>query len=145
MKSYLYVTIAVHVILVGIASTQVEAQTGPSPGVDDLMGIQPYQSYHGGDVDNVNLSTGSLSAQVQLISYPQRGGLLKESFSIYYNSNPYHTVTRCPPETGCEIDWVASTNGVGASVADDQDAPSGYNKVAAGQAYDCFFSIVTPR
>ena len=119
------------------------AQTGPAPGDDDVMGLHDYRSYHGGDIDRVDLSTGSLFAHTQLLSYPQRGRLLKESFSIYYNSHPYHTVLRCP-DTGCEIDWVASTNGVGAFLADDQDALAGYNQTKIGQGYYCYFSIITP-
>src|SRR5262249_22869082 len=40
-----------------------------------------YGSYHGTDIDSVNLASGHLEVTIPLISYPQRGGKLGLSFS----------------------------------------------------------------
>ena len=63
------------------------SQTGPAPTVDDQQGWVPYESYHGGDVDSVNLSNGKTQIDIPLVSYPQRGGLLKVGFSLSGTAN----------------------------------------------------------
>jgi hypothetical protein len=47
-----------HFLLLGLLPLPAYAQIGPPPTVADQLGIIPYQSYHGGDIDNVNLSRG---------------------------------------------------------------------------------------
>ena len=77
-----------------------QAQTGPAPAVSDQLGIIPYQSYHGGDIDSINLSSGKINIRIPLISYPQRGGLLRESFFATTTANP-SAVTSLP----CQPDF----------------------------------------
>ncbi len=45
----------------------------------------PLKSYHGSDIDSIELATGNLSVKVPLISYPQRGGVLHLDFSLIYS------------------------------------------------------------
>jgi RHS repeat-associated protein len=98
----------------------------------DQLGSIPYQSYHGGDIDSVNLSNGRVSVHVPLISYPQRGGLLKENFSLVNGSNALQVQEICtpPPDVSCLYEWDAGSSksqagaGVSATVfAVDDQAP----------------------
>jgi RHS repeat-associated protein len=50
------------------------------------VGNHPLQSYHGAEIDSVNLATGNLSLHIPLISYPQRGGRFHLDYSIGYSS-----------------------------------------------------------
>jgi hypothetical protein len=118
--------------LLGFAGILLPAhsQTGPPPTLADQLGFIPSQSYHGGDVDSVNLSNGRVMIHAPLISYPQRGGLLKESFSLSNGSNALQVQQFCtpPPDVSCIYDWnVGSlksqigTVSAAVSVIDDQN------------------------
>jgi len=48
------------------------------------VGMKPFGSYHGGNIDTVSLFNGQLSLDIPLISYPQRGGKLKLEFHLTY-------------------------------------------------------------
>jgi len=56
-----------------ILSTGISLLGQDSPNME--QGIKPYGSYHGGDLDSVNLLNGNLTLHIPLISYPQRGDL----------------------------------------------------------------------
>lgn len=92
-------------VLLGLSFAQ--AQTGPAPTLADELGFIPYQSYHGGDVDSVNLSNGRVMIHAPLMSYPQRGGLLKEGFSLRNGSNALQVQQFCtpPPDVSCVYNW----------------------------------------
>jgi RHS repeat-associated protein len=47
-------------------------------------GMRYYKSYHGGDIDSVDLRTGGLMLDIPLVSYPQRGGKLKLDIVLHY-------------------------------------------------------------
>jgi YD repeat-containing protein len=63
------------------------------------MGMQPYQSYHGGDIDSISLTSGILNLNFPFLSYPQRGKL-KMSFDLLYNSSWQHPAELCVPIPG---------------------------------------------
>ena len=46
-------TFALFLFLAGVFSISLKAQTLPPPTADDELGMLPYQSYHGGDIDTV--------------------------------------------------------------------------------------------
>ncbi len=94
-------------MLLGISSTSVHGQTLPPTTSDDQQGMQPYQSYHGGDIDSINLSTGMLNLDVPFLSYPQRGSL-HLSFNLYYNDSPQHLKQICPQQGTCVWEWEGS-------------------------------------
>lgn len=69
-----------------IAAQCAWAQDNP----DFEIGLKPYGSYHMGNIDTVSLGNGSLSVDIPLISYPQRGGKLALDFHLqYFNSSSY--------------------------------------------------------
>lgn len=51
-------------------------------------------SYHGGDVDTVNLENGAMSLRIPLFSLPQKGKLAL-SYSVVYNSNNLTKAVSC--------------------------------------------------
>jgi hypothetical protein len=60
------------------------AQTTP----DLEMGLKPFGSYEGGNIDTVNLSNGNLLLWIPLLSYPQRGQA-ELTFYIRYNNKGF--------------------------------------------------------
>ena len=96
------------------ANTLAHAQTTG----DIAEGFTPYQSFHGGDVDSVNLYNGNLILRIPLASYPQRGGALKVSYSFLVNTKSSHVVKTCTPVTPSNCTYFWSYNG-GGVVEDD--------------------------
>src|ERR1700689_925384 len=72
---------------------------------DMAAGLTPYQSFHGGDIDSVNLSNGSVVLHIPLVSYPQRGGYLTLDYQFFVNSKWIQDHEVCPPEGGCYFEW----------------------------------------
>src|SRR5579871_6541331 len=50
-------------------------------------GLKAYGSFHGGDIDHVDLANGSLNLEIPLMSYPQRGGKLHLDFELEYENS----------------------------------------------------------
>ena len=71
------------------------------------MGVIAYQSYHGGDIDLINLSTGRLTVRAPFLSYPQRGSDLKIDFELVYHGDPWVAVkTNCDAKgLNCTLVW----------------------------------------
>ncbi len=49
-------------------------------------GMKPYGDFHGGDIDQVSLSSGKLVLNIPLVSYPQRGGRIKVGFGLRWQN-----------------------------------------------------------
>ncbi len=119
---------------------------------DISAGLQAYQSYHGGAIDQVNLSNGNLHLSIPLISYPQRGGKLKLDFSLQFNGKPQSVSPVCvqnfpqPPDCS-QYAWIKPPNSSYSNwhVVDAQDlsTTSHVVKVAlGGKNYQTYQSIV---
>jgi RHS repeat-associated protein len=83
------------------------AQTLPPTTADDQAGEQAYMSYHGGDIDSISLSNGSLSLNFPFLSYPQRGKL-HVSYNLMYHDSPQHQGYLCitaAGKTNCTWTW----------------------------------------
>lgn len=94
------------------------AQTQTTP--DFNSGFTPYQQYHGGDIDSINMATGSVNLHIPLISFPQKGSGLRLTFAINYNSA---VVKRPRIGFGAQAYWQWSqvdTNPMSVSILDDQ-------------------------
>ena len=69
---------------------------------DDIQqGIKAYGTYHGGDIDSVSMTNGSLTLDIPLVSYPQRGKL-HLGYGLVYNRKTYMQRTQCIIDT-CNI------------------------------------------
>jgi len=97
----LALSVFLSILSLGIA----QAQSLPPFTSDDQMGEQAYQSYHGGDIDSVSLTSGTLTLNMPFLSYPQRGAL-HLTFNLMYNNQPQHQAQLCLPLTGkCYWTW----------------------------------------
>jgi RHS repeat-associated protein len=99
-------SVALLIFLLCILSPQILSQTLPNIMAGDQLGELPYVSYHGGDIDAVSLTNGTLSLHIPIISYPQRGKLAV-SFSLKYNNVLQHYGPLCVPPDPCELDWTS--------------------------------------
>jgi RHS repeat-associated protein len=81
-----------------------QGQSLPPPTSSAFTGEQPYQSYHGGDIDSINLSNGRLALNFPLLSYPQRGSL-HLSFNLMYNNEPQHYWAQVEPKLPVLYFW----------------------------------------
>src|ERR1700731_38040 len=82
-------------LMVGFASTFGFGQTSP----DLQVGLTPYGSYHGSQIDKVSLQNGNVLVSIPLFALPQRGGDLKLSFSLI-NNNKFWTTAPCSLTSG---------------------------------------------
>jgi RHS repeat-associated protein len=73
------------------------AQTAP----DAEQGIKPYGAYSGGDFDTVSLTNGVLDIHIPFLSYPQRGGKLKFSYTLRYTNGALGIGSVCGPNRPC--------------------------------------------
>jgi RHS repeat-associated protein len=74
-----------------------------------LQGLKPYDSLHGGDIDTISASNGTLDIHAPLFSFPQRGDKLPFGFSIRYAASGFSVQkqTLPPPinKTQTEVYW----------------------------------------
>jgi hypothetical protein len=70
------------------------------------QGINPYGSYHGGDLDQVSVQNGHLELRIPIKDYPQRGGKLGLTFIVRYHNAVWNERKSCPPISGgCLYFW----------------------------------------
>ncbi len=81
-------------ILVAVFVFQAAVPCLAQNNVDEQQGLKPYDSWHGGDLDTVSLTTGGLALHIPLASFPQRGSL-DLSFSVVFSSKQWMVVTNC--------------------------------------------------
>jgi hypothetical protein len=72
---------------------------------DLAAGLQPYQSYDGGNIDQINLQNGNLHLKIPLVSYAQRGRKLKLDYALEFNGKPEVVGKLCPPGDECTYPW----------------------------------------
>jgi len=85
--------------------------------LNEDQGLKPYDSFHGGDLDSVSLTNGSLALHIPLVSFPQRGNL-DLGFSIRYSSKGWHVFF--PPNKGATKRWQPTVN-TGAQIVSSVD------------------------
>lgn len=85
-------------------------QNNDDPTMD--VGFKPYGSYHGGDIDSVNLSNGFLNLHIPLVEYPQRGALNYSAQIIYNNHRGWSVIPDCINENTCHPVWAWKGGGV---------------------------------
>jgi len=100
-------------ILLGMSlmgSPQVLGQQTTSITPDIEEGTKPYGAFHGGDIDQVSLSSGKLEVNIPLLSYPQRGGKLKLAFWLRWQNPIAVARVNCPGGGGCTYDSFFANN-----------------------------------
>jgi RHS repeat-associated protein len=74
------------------------------------VGLTPYQSFHGGDIDSINLSNGVLNLHVPIASFPERGGKLGGGVSLIAAGTARHETEICNPMNVCTFLWQVTGN-----------------------------------
>jgi RHS repeat-associated protein len=100
-------------LLLLLTATAARGQTTP----DAEEGMKPYGSFHGGEIDSVSLTSGKLTLNLPLASYPQRGGKINLTFSENYVNPALSLAKICPPHSNCIN--VAERIGLGLYKIDD--------------------------
>src|SRR6185437_17120778 len=89
-----------------LAAVLLFGNTFAFPQAANEQGIKPYGSYHGGDIDSVNVSNGHLELRIPLLSYPQRGSSLKLNFIARFHNAVWNEHTDCVPSANiCIHTW----------------------------------------
>jgi RHS repeat-associated protein len=88
------------------------------------QGIKPYGSYHGTDLDEVNVSNGHLELRIPVVSFPQRGGHLKLSFIARWHNAVWNEHTDCAQSTNICFHIWEFDNQPGVSFVTEQAFPS---------------------
>ena len=91
----------------GVAALPASAQDDPA----FTTASQAYSSYHGGDIDHVDLFSGNLSIDIPLMSYPQKGGKLGLNFALHYQSGPATDTQYCDDTGDCWDQWTSFSHG----------------------------------
>jgi RHS repeat-associated protein len=99
------------------------------------QGLKLYGSYHGGDLDLVNVQNGHLTFRAPFYSLPQRGGKLNLSFSILYDNliGAFVQATCLPPPHQATCTYAVRYYGSSAQIISDQGYTMIKNLVNSGQ------------
>jgi RHS repeat-associated protein len=114
------------VVILALLSGSAFGQASPL----EEEGIKPYGAYSGGDIDKVSLTNGTLDVRIPIVSYPQRGGKLKFSFSLHYTPGEFTITEICVPKTKCE--FYAGGGGVSPTMSWDQSLAQGATYTSEG-------------
>ncbi len=82
MRSSLRTSLVLVILLSFSAITRAQTLAGVE------QGIKPYGSYEGGSIDSISMVNGSITLNIPLLSYPQRGSKLHAGFRLVY-ANPW--------------------------------------------------------
>ena len=85
------------------------------------VGFKPFGSYHGGDLDSINLSNGFLNLHIPVVTYPQRGDIGYTVQILYNNVKGWSVFPDCTNENTCAPVWQFKGTGVKLN-AQSQDA-----------------------
>jgi hypothetical protein len=84
------------------------AQINPDEG----QGLKPYDTFHGGDLDSVSVTSGGLSLHIPLASFPQRGNL-DLSFMVSFSNKQWYIAPPQFDKTGKQTSpakWLPTPN-----------------------------------
>lgn len=89
---------------------------------DIEIGFKPYGSYHGGDLDSINLTNNYPNIHIPLIDFPERGDISYAAI-IRYNNQGWSVFPNCNSQSGvCSPVWQFK----GAGVSLDTDTPNSF-------------------
>jgi RHS repeat-associated protein len=116
--------------------------TSITPDIEE--GMKPYGSFHGGDIDQVSLSSGKLELNIPLVSYPQRGRRLKLSLWLRWQ-NPISVARAiCTDGVGCTYDSFFANNSDPGLISTNDLLWRGANKGAAPNMHGNYAEATAP-
>jgi RHS repeat-associated protein len=89
-----------------VLSFGLQAQLMFSQAINE-EGVKLYGSFHGSDVDQVNLASGHLEVRIPLVRFPQRGGKLALSFSVRLRAAIWNRTLDCSTKP-CTTTWAVN-------------------------------------
>jgi RHS repeat-associated protein len=129
------------VVLLCVTLRVASAQSDPANSALDT-GLKPYGSYHGGELDSVNLTNGNLTVHIAIASYPQRGAL-GYSPRVTYNNKGWYVVPNCNKTTGiCSPYWAWKGNGVSLDMSSEHSFGVGWQPASPG-SFTLLFTATT--
>lgn len=106
------------------------------------VGLKPYGSFHGGDLDSISMVNGNLNVHIPLWSFPQRGGA-RLNYFLRYNDKFWTVKNTCVAGT-CNASWFIPTSGLGIQIALDQGVTTTAQQVNIGtQSHPKYISVVS--
>lgn len=94
------------------------------PQAANEQGIKPYGSYHGSDIDQINVSNSHLELRIPLLSYPQRGNRLKLSYIVLYHNPVWNERTDTVPTTNIVLHFWEYDGPPGVTIVTEQNPPT---------------------
>jgi RHS repeat-associated protein len=96
------------------------------------QGIKPSGSYHGGDIDSVNVSNRHLELRIPLLGYPQRGNALKLNFVARFHNAVWNERTDCAATTNICIHIWEFDDQPNVQIANETGVPSIDQQLVSG-------------
>jgi hypothetical protein len=96
------------------------AQAQVNPNLE--IGLKPYGTYDGGNVDAVSMTNGNLSLRIPLFSYPQRGALPLDYYLTYDDKGWTVKLSCNTVQDTCTAKWDYLSFGVGVYVSSDSES-----------------------
>src|ERR1035438_1004629 len=59
------------------------------------IGLKPHAAYSDSNIDHLDLATGNVVGTIPIVSYPQLGHLPPLTFSVIFNTSPWHIEETC--------------------------------------------------
>ena len=106
-------------------------------------GFKPYGSYHGGDLDSINLSTGNLMLHIPVVGYPQRGEI-SYTAQLIYNNKGWSVFSNCNSQTGaCSPEWQWKGKGVTFNTNSEDSFVAGQGPIAKGSTIMVYNAVTS--
>ena len=95
------------IAFLGLASAALPLHSQTTVDLTQHVGIDPYGSYSGSNIDHIDMMSGNLSAQIPLFTLPQKGKLAL-GYRLALNNNGWSLQSTCD-EYGCTNWWMRTT------------------------------------
>jgi RHS repeat-associated protein len=127
-------------------AVSVVAMAQSNPSTD--QGMKPYDSFHGGAIDSISITSGNLFVHRQLYASGQRGRAAL-TLSLQYNNKGYRLQTACTTTTTTVCDYTWHWQGSGVVLFPDQTMSVSSQNVDSGfqtgTGQEIFVTVYTAR
>jgi len=93
--------------LLGLVGPAIALHGQTTADLTQHVGIDPYGTYSGSNVDHVDMNSGNISVQIPLFTLPQKGKLIL-GYQLVLNNNGWAPQRSCD-NYGCLNTWMRST------------------------------------
>lgn len=100
-------SLRLHFAILAVLACAIPHVASAQVNVNEEQGLKPYESFHGGDLDSVSLTNGSVVHHIPLVCFPQRGSL-NLCFEVYSNTKTWQPVNACVSDPNEPSGWDCS-------------------------------------